>query len=85
MERLMTLHGLIAFASYILHIYYRWARVTFRRYGVRGLLDSSYRPKRAGVGTGRRVKSWEVAHRNLTGGTRVWALLRDLDHERALA
>lgn len=81
----MTLRGLIAFASYIGTIYYRWMRLTVRRYGIRGLLDTSYRPKRAGMGRGQRIKTWTVAHRNLTGGTRVWALLADLERERALA
>lgn len=80
----MTLHGLIAFASYIAHIYARWARITFRRYGVRGLLDTSYRPRRAGVGTGHRIASWQRAHGNLTGGTRVWSVLRQLELERAM-
>jgi hypothetical protein len=84
MEHLVTLHGLLAFASYIVHIYFRWGRVTLRRYGVRGLLDSSYRPKRAGVGTGRRHNAFGRAH-DARVGTRVWTLLRDLDHERALA
>lgn len=80
----MTIHGLIAFTSYIAYIYYRWARMTFRRYGIRGLIDPTYRPKRAGVGTGRRIKTWQVEHRNAIGGRPVWDVLRELEHERAV-
>ena len=78
----MTLNGLIAFTLYILNIYFRWARITFRRYGIRGILDVSYRPKRAGVGTGRRIKPGERGHSNEVGGVAVWYPLRQLELER---
>lgn len=78
----MSLRGLIAFVSYIVHIYYRWARVTFRRYGLRGLIDASYRPKRAGVGYGVRANPFGRQH-DAQRGVRVWYLLRQLEHERA--
>lgn len=80
----MSIIGLYSFVSYIVGIYGRWARVTFRRYGVRGVLDSSYRPRRAGVGTGRRHNAFGRAH-DVRVGVRVWTLLTDLAHERALA
>lgn len=75
--------GSIAFVSYILHIYYRWARVTYRRYGLLGLLDASYRPKRAAVGVGVRHNPWSRAHGLQTGGTRVWSIIHQLEMERA--
>jgi len=78
----MSVRGLIAFASYVFHIYYRWARVTVRRYGIYGLVNKNYRPKRAGVGYGIRIKPWERNHANEVGGVGVWYLLRQLELER---
>lgn len=79
----MTVIGLIAFVSYIVNIYGRWARITARRYGLWALLDPSYRPRRRGMGTGIRANPFGRAHGNLTGGTAVRDVLYRLERERA--
>lgn len=83
-QTMRYLTGSLAFLSYILHIYARWGRLTFRRYGLLGVLSPSYRPRRAAVGYGVRIASWKRGHSNLTGGTRVWSLLAQLERERTL-
>src|SRR6478609_2664925 len=68
----VSINGLIAFFAYIIRIYVRWARITVARYGLKGLLDPSYRPER-GVPQGRhRVGVWAVD------------VIRQLEQERAL-
>lgn len=80
----MTVRGVLAFLGYIIHIYARWTRVTYARFGVRGVLDSSYRPRRAGTGRGVRHNPFGRAHGD-------WAavassvVIRRLQLERAVA
>lgn len=79
----MTVRGLIAFTSYILTIYYRWARVTVRRFGLRGVVDSSYRPRHAGVGRGTwKGRGFDNQH-HVDRGIRVAHLIDYLQVERA--
>jgi hypothetical protein len=60
------------------YVFYRWVRLTTRRYGVRALF-TSYRPKRAGTRRGIRTScaqhSW---------GTPALYLIRQLQLERSL-
>ncbi len=79
----MTARGLIAFVSYIVRIYSRWARVTVVRYGVRAVVDPSYRPRRRGVGRGRRNNPYRRAH-GLHLGTDVQTVLARIQAERMI-
>lgn len=83
-EQVVTIKGAIAFISYIGYIYYRWARLTARRYGLWALLDRSYRPRRRGWGVGVRSNPFGRQH-DVRGGTRVWSILRQLEMERRWA
>lgn len=78
----MTIQGIGQFCGYIFYIYFRWVRVTHHRYGLRGVLISSYRPRHRGTGTGVRANPYGRAH-DVHTGTRVWYILRQLDLERA--
>jgi hypothetical protein len=80
----VSLSGLISFVSYIAGIYGRWARITFRRYGVRGVLDSSYRPRRAAMGRGSRFNALGRAH-GRWATMPVGDLMARLQMERATA
>lgn len=61
-----------------LYVFYRWVRLTTRRYGVRALF-TSYRPRRAGTGRGIRI-----ACRQHSWGTPALYLVRQLQIERNL-
>lgn len=61
-------------------VFYRWARLTTRRYGFRALF-TSYRPKRAGTGRGIRKNPLGRAH---GWGTPAMYLVRQIRLERRL-
>jgi hypothetical protein len=62
-------------------VFYRWARLTTRRYGFRALF-TTYRPKRAGFGRGLRVNPLGRQH---GWGTSAMYIVRQLQIERAVA
>lgn len=66
----MSAKGIAQFCHYILYVYYRWARVTYTRYGLWALLDSTYRPRRRGTGVGVRFNPHGRAH-DISSG--VWS------------